>query len=93
MLLFLAMVVGALRAAVLFLLGSANGANGVSANGANGREFLRGLACGLIGGILAFCAVLVWHPLLVRGTGLVFVAMLALCHALHSRVEKREFEN
>ena len=69
---FLAMIVGAVRAAVLFL----------SSNDANGRECYKGLQHGLVAGLLAFCAVLVWHPLLIRGIGLVFVAMLAVCHAL-----------
>ena len=43
------------------------------------------LARGLAAGVLAFAAVLVWHPLLVRGVGLVFVAMLAACHALDAQ--------
>ncbi|MCL1888441.1 MAG: O-antigen ligase family protein [Kiritimatiellaeota bacterium] len=48
-------------------------------------DWRRGLASGMAGGLLAFAAVLVWHPLLIRGIGLVFVAMLAACHAFDAR--------
>jgi len=68
---FLAMVVVALR-------------EGVSAAW-KWEGWLRGLAVGCVAGLLAFSAVLVWHSLLVRGTGLVFVALLAACHVLNAK--------
>lgn len=42
----------------------------------------RGALIGFSGGLVAFAVVLIWHPLLVRGIGLPFVAMLVLCHRL-----------
>lgn len=47
-----------------------------------GRGWRRGLAGGAAAGVLAFAGVLVWHPLIVRGVALVFVALLVVCHAL-----------
>ena len=73
---FLAMVVVALR-------------EGVSA-ASRLEGWQRGLAAGCVAGVLAFSVVLVWHSLLVRGTGLVFVALLVACHVLNAKKLKVE---
>ena len=53
-------------------------------------DWRRGLAGGLVAGLLAYASVLVWHSALVRGVGLVFVAMLAACHALDAETEREK---